>query len=98
MPSFGHPLGTRPPPSPGVSASLVSSAFDRRRNPDWRARLEARVRAEFTEMPGMHLSVLQAQRLFGLRRDICERILDTLVREGCLCTPAAGIYCRRDVG
>jgi hypothetical protein len=69
---------------------------DRRRNPQWRARLEQRARAEFAEMPGLHLSMLQAQRLFGLRADICQRILDTLVREGFLAVVAPGVYARRD--
>lgn len=47
-------------------------------------------------MPGLHLTVVQAQRLFGLRSDICRRILDTLVREGFLAEVAPCTYARRD--
>jgi hypothetical protein len=38
-----------------------------------------RVRAEFTEMPGLRLTLPQASRLFNLERTQCERVLVTLV-------------------
>lgn len=98
--SRGRPPVPAPPHAATTPASgspqPVGTILDRRRNPQWRARLEQRARAEFDEMPGMHLSVLQAQRLFGLRRDICQRILDTLVREGYLSTQGPGVYTRRE--
>ena len=47
-----------------------------------RERLIRRVRGEFFEMPCLHLTKAQAQRLFGLRPDICQRILDALMAEG----------------
>jgi hypothetical protein len=37
------------------------------------------VRNEFTEMPGLRLSMSQAMRLWGLDRDACERVVDALV-------------------
>ena len=43
-----------------------------------------RVRAEFEEMPGMNLTVLQASRLFGLEHDVCQRIVDRLVKSAFL--------------
>jgi hypothetical protein len=46
-----------------------------------RERLLSRVRAEFLEMPCLRLTRAQAQRLFGLRPDICERVLAELERE-----------------
>ena len=55
-----------------------------RRNPVSRAQLLQRVRAEFEEMPGLRLTCGQAQRLFGMRPDICERVLAALVAEGTL--------------
>jgi hypothetical protein len=38
-----------------------------------------RVRAEFTEMPGLRLRVEQAQRLWNLDRTSCEVLLRSLV-------------------
>lgn len=110
MPSYEPPHGGPPWQSPRAlspssaipsggtfPAPPLSHPEDRRRSPLWRARLVDRARAEFLEMPGMHLSLPQAQRLFGLRRDICQRILDTLVREGFLCTLGRGVYARTDL-
>jgi hypothetical protein len=52
-----------------------------RRDTAARERLLGRVRAEFAEMPCLRLTRAQAQRLFGLRADICERVLAELERE-----------------
>jgi hypothetical protein len=38
-----------------------------------------RVRAEFEEMPGMMLTMLEASRLFGLEEAMCRTIVDRLV-------------------
>ena len=43
--------------------------------------LVRRVRAEYQDMPGLRLTLAQAQRLFGLREDICVRVLNTVVQE-----------------
>ncbi len=87
-----------PPDAASLAASFTASRLalptDRRRNPLWRARLVDRARAEFLELPGMYLTLPQAQRLFGLRRDICERVLETLVHEGFLHAPDPGVYTR----
>jgi hypothetical protein len=56
-----------------------------------------RVRSEFTEMPGLRLTLLQAMRLFDLGREACERVLRTLVEEGTLRLYPDGRYGRRDV-
>src|SRR5512147_2078731 len=37
-----------------------------------------RVRAEFLEMPGLKLTVPQAQRLWGVDRRTCEAVIDEL--------------------
>ena len=42
--------------------------------------LMVHVRNEFTEMPGLRLSVPQAMRLWGLDREACERVVDALVQ------------------
>ena len=38
-----------------------------------------RVRGEYNEMPGLHLTATQAQRLWGLDRVACETVLRALV-------------------
>ena len=58
---------------------LGSSRGDRRNQAD-RDALVQRVRAEFAEMPGMRLTAAQARRLFGLRSDVADRVLATLVQ------------------
>jgi hypothetical protein len=37
-----------------------------------------RVRSEFLEMPGLKLTVSQAQRLWGMDRPTCEALIDEL--------------------
>jgi hypothetical protein len=55
-----------------------------RRNAASREELLRRIRAEFCEMPSLRLTCHQAQRLFALPGDICERVLIDLVRENTL--------------
>jgi hypothetical protein len=43
-----------------------------------------RVRAEFIEMPGLKLTVAQAQRLWGLDRSTCEWVIEKLTEAGFL--------------
>jgi hypothetical protein len=38
-----------------------------------------RIRGEFREMPGLQLTLAQAQRLFGLDPVACRRVIDALV-------------------
>ena len=51
-----------------------------------------RIRAEYTEMPGMRLSLEQARRLCGVDRILCRTVLDALVREEFLRLGADGTY------
>jgi hypothetical protein len=53
-----------------------------------------RLRAEYLDMPGLQLTREQVQRLCGLERDVCERVLDTLVDTKFLYLKANGIYAR----
>jgi hypothetical protein len=62
-------------------------ALTERRNPASRVELLRRISVEYAEMPGLRLTIQQAERLFGLRADICARALDELV---------ANSYLRRD--
>lgn len=68
---------------------------------DATARLSASIRqivermeAEFREMPGMRLTVPQAQRLWGLDRATCRVALDALAGRGFLKRASNGTYLR----
>ena len=52
-----------------------------------------RIRAEFGEMPGMHLTPEQVARLSRVETAICKTVLDDLARAGFLCISANGTYC-----
>ena len=67
--------------APGLRRSLPD-----RRNHASREQLLHRVWAEFGELRGLKLTLAQARRLFGLREDICFRVLNTLIRDGLLRT------------
>ena len=53
-----------------------------------------RIRAEYLEMPGLRLTLAQAQRLCGVERVLCQRVLDTLVEANFLCLKRDGAYAR----
>jgi hypothetical protein len=79
------------------STATLATTHDRR-NGHSRAQLLNRVRAEFREMPCLRLTCRQAQRLFGIRPDVCERVFATLVEEGTLtCGPDARYGVRADI-
>jgi hypothetical protein len=65
------------------AAAVTRPGFERRTQ-SGRDLLLARVRGEFTEMPCLSLTIPQAMRLFGLREDVCRRVLGSLVTEGVL--------------
>jgi uncharacterized protein YbjT (DUF2867 family) len=54
--------------------------------------LVARVRGEFSEMPGLRLTLEQACRLWQLEVSVCETSLGQLVREGFLYKTDSGFY------
>ena len=53
-----------------------------------------RVKSEFTEMPGLRLTMPQAMRLWGLDRDECQRVINTLVNTAFLQRNARGEFLR----
>jgi|CXWL01.1.fsa_nt_gi hypothetical protein len=59
--------------------------------------IHRRIRAEFTEMPGLKLTLPQAARLFSLDRALCEQVLGALVQDGALAV-SAGAFARPDTG
>src|SRR5258708_18716039 len=56
--------------------------------------LLTRIRAEYQEMPGLRLTLAQAQRLHGVQQALCRIVLDVLVDEKFLCVKSDGHYAR----
>ena len=54
--------------------------------------MAAIVYAEFREMPGLRLTLAQAQRLWHLSSEDCADVLNYLIREGRLQRDRAGQY------
>lgn len=59
-------------------------------------RIVRRVREEFLEMPGLHLTPPQARRLWGLDTDACQAVIDALVACAFLKWTAGGAVTRAD--
>jgi hypothetical protein len=59
--------------------------------------LIARVRSEFNEMPGLHLTPAQAARLWGMDSRLCQQVIDTLVGAAFLRRTRAGAIVRADL-
>ena len=57
-----------------------------------------RIGAEFLAMPGMRLTLEQAQRLRGVEREECRFVLEVLVSSGFLCRKSNGAYARSGDG
>ena len=51
-----------------------------------------RVRAEYLEMPGLRLTALQAQCLFGLDPESCDAVLGTLLDTKFLARTPTGLF------
>jgi hypothetical protein len=56
--------------------------------------LARRVRNEYLEMPGLSLTLGQAQRMWQLRRTDCETLLGALVDSGFLARTPSGAFVR----
>ena len=64
------------------AASALTPQLVERRDVTRRDALSRRVLSEFTEMPGLVLTLPQASRLFGIGGDACARILSHHIRQG----------------
>jgi hypothetical protein len=53
-----------------------------------------RIRSAYLEMPGLCLTLEQAQRLFGIERVVCQEAFDALVEMGFLCLTTTRRYAR----
>lgn len=60
--------------------------------------LLTRIRSEYMEMPGLQLTLPQAQRLCGVERTVCKSLFDTLVAERFLWIKPDGRYARVSEG
>lgn len=56
--------------------------------------LTSRVQAEYAEMPGLSVTMPQAQRLLGFDRQTCDVVLRALTARGFLRRTAQGRYVR----
>jgi hypothetical protein len=56
--------------------------------------LTQRIQAEYSEMPGLSVTLPQAQRLLGIDRDTCTVVMRTLVDRRFLRRTAQGRYVR----
>lgn len=63
-----------------------------RRNLATRTELLRRIESEYREMPGLRLTLPQAQRLFALRADVCVRVLTALAAQAVLRRDVNGAY------
>ena len=55
-----------------------------------------RIQGEFVEMPGLRLTPAQAQRLWGLDRDVCDALLGALVDAKFLAQTRDGAFIRME--
>jgi hypothetical protein len=55
-----------------------------------------RIQGEFLEMPGLRLTAAQAQRLWGLERDVCDALLGALIDARFLAQTRDGAFVRMD--
>ena len=55
-----------------------------------------RIQGEFVEMPGLRLTPAQAQRLWGLERDVCDALLGALVDAKFLARTRDGAFVRME--
>ena len=60
--------------------------------------LTARLRSEYLEMPGLRLTVRQAQRLCGVEHTVCQMMFDALVEQRFLRINRDGSYVRLTEG
>ena len=55
-----------------------------------------RIQGEYVEMPGLRLTPAQAQRLWGLERDVCDALLAALVEAKFLAMTRDGAFVRME--
>ncbi len=102
-PDFAEAHAARDKGSAGDEASPCTAlpgfrhSLPDRRNHASREELLRRVFAEFEDMQGLKLTFAQTRRLFGLREDVCTRVLTSLVRDGLLRVTAEHLFARHRI-
>lgn len=74
--------------------SFVETTVGNADRRDVTRQLAGRVRAEYAEMPGLSVTLAQAQRLWGVDELTCRRVFDALIERGFLRTTMKGRYVR----
>ena len=90
-----HPAPGRSRPGRPDSSRLVSTHTGIAPSDEYLCLLP-RIRGEFREMPGLHLTLGQAARLFDLREEACRAALGELTGEGFLARTPGGLFHRND--
>jgi len=80
------------PPSWTGSISRIASAPQRHQSNE---RIVRRIQAEFLEMPGLCLTIEQAQRLWSLEPHTCEAVLRSLIDSRFLRRTDRGLFVLR---
>ena len=105
-----HEIGREQRPSPNVD-QVLDDSFPASDPPSWTGaisrvagsaerhhgheRLARRIRAEFLEMPGLCLTIEQAQRLWSLDPGTCETLLKSLINTRFLRRTDRGLFVLR---
>lgn len=87
------PVATAERPRP--AAPLTQTLLEVGTRADAERELTRRVQAEYAEMPGLSLTLSQAQRLWGVDRRTCESAFGTLIAHGFLRMTGRGRFVRR---
>jgi hypothetical protein len=85
---------SEPPRWTSAIARVMSSSKGRQSSDG----LVRRIRAEFLEMPGLCLTMEQAQRLWCLDRRTCEALLTSLIDSRFLRRTSRGLFVLRTSG
>ena len=73
---------------------LTNALLEGRTRADAEHELTRRVRAEYAEMPGLCLTLSQAQRLWAVDRQTCEAVFRALIAHGFLRITTKGHFVR----
>jgi len=76
------------------TAESLDSAIDSPDPIDVTRQFASLVWAEYMEMPGLSVTLHQAQRSWGVGERTCRRVLDALIARGILRRTAKGRYVR----
>jgi hypothetical protein len=81
-----------------ISSSPISPATPPFTTSALTPQLLTRIRAEYREMPGLRLTLLQARRLWGVDIMTCSAALTTLEASGFLASTRDGAFVLADAG